>query len=182
MTIHGLGVEHAPQVWQLARKVYPQTFELSVDDLREILEAPDHLCQGAFAGPELRGYLMCWPDVSQIEGREDEVVLLLDDIVVADDSRRYFFALLGALRRMIVQRGLERLAMEGTHRAQAEKLFRSHPSVVARLGYELEAVHHYFGEREQEGLCWARYRALPITAAGSPGPAGRPSRPQDGDR
>ncbi len=158
MTVGSLDPSHAPQIWELARQVYPRSFELAVEDLVAILEAPDHLCQGVFSGEELRGYLMCWPDYSQVEGREEEPILLLDDIVVVGDSRGHFFGLLRALRRQILERNLQHLAMEGTHRLEAERLFRSHPAVVARLGYELETVHHYFGEREGEPLCWARYR------------------------
>ncbi len=68
--------------------------------------------------------------------------------------------MLRALRRAIVAAGLTGLALEGTHRARAEALFDRHPRVVAALGYRRAATHHYFGEREQETLCWARYQPI----------------------
>jgi len=76
------------------------------------------------------------------------------------EQGRHLVSLLAALRGAILARGLQHLAMEGTHRARAEALFDEHPRVVARLGYRRAATHHYFGEREQENLCWARYEPV----------------------
>jgi len=162
--IRPLGPAQADQVWELSRQVYPESFSLSSEDLRSTLSdlPPLHnYCLGAFEGERLVAYLMCWLDTSQVEERSQEPVLLLDDIVVTPESRRYLFSLLRKLRQQIVQRGQTHLAMEGTHRHRAEQLFRDHPRVVERLGYRQAATHHYFGEREQEELCWARYEPAP---------------------
>ena len=142
----------------LADRAYPGSYRLSAQDVRDSLEG-DHLCLGVFGDGELLAYLMCWVDVSQVEELAGEAVLLLDDIVVQDG--RHLILLLAALRRILLLRGLQGLAMEGTHRARAEALFDEHPRVVARLGYRRAATHHYFGEREQEQLCWARYEPVP---------------------
>jgi hypothetical protein len=162
-SIASLQPEHADSVWELSQQAYPGSFHLSRDDIRETLAdltPADNFCFGAFQEGVLVGYLMCWLDISQVEEREGEVVLLLDDIVVTETSRIQLIALLRALRRAIVSRGKTDLAIEGTHRQRAEALFNAHPRVVELLGYRQAATHHYFGEREQETLCWARYEPV----------------------
>jgi len=153
-----LRLEDAAVVAALADRAYPGSYRLSAQDVRECLKG-DHLCLGIFDEHKLLAYLMCWVDVSQVEELAQQAVLLLDDIVVSEG--RHLILLLGALRRSILARGLQGLAMEGTHRARAEALFEEHPRVVARLGYQRVAAHHYFGEREQENLCWTRYEPAP---------------------
>jgi hypothetical protein len=144
----------APAVAALADRAYPGAFHLTPQDVADNLEQ-DHLCFGFFGDGRLQAYLMCWLDTTQVEEYGAEQVLCLDDIVVEDG--RHLILLLRALRRAILAAGLEGLAMEGTHRPRAEALFRDHPRVVAALGYRQAATHHYFGEREGERLCWARY-------------------------
>lgn len=154
---------HAAQVWELSRSAYPGTFHLSISDLEATLSSfqpEENYCFGAFEGETLTAYLMCWIDTSQVEERYGEPVLLLDDIVVTPRSKSQLIGLLRALRRAIVARGKTDLAIEGTHREQAEALFNAHPRVVELLGYRLVATHHYFGEREAESLCWARYEPV----------------------
>lgn len=157
MKLRALRLEDAAAVAALADRAYPGAYRLSVQDVRDSLGG-EHLCLGVFREGQLVAYLMCWPDLSQVEELAQEKVLLLDDIVVQEG--RHLILLLGALRRAILSRGLQDLAMEGTHRARAEALFDEHPRVVARLGYRRAATHHYFGEREQEQLCWARYEPV----------------------
>ncbi|MBX3169951.1 MAG: hypothetical protein KF760_21280 [Candidatus Eremiobacteraeota bacterium] len=157
VTIRPLVLADAAAVAALADRVYPGSYHLSAEDVRDSLSGP-HLCFGAFAEGALRAYLMCWVDTTQVEELGDESVLLLDDIVVEDG--RHLILLLRALRRAIVAAGLTGLAMEGTHRTRAEALFDKHSRVVAALGYRRAACHHYFGEREQENLCWARYEPM----------------------
>lgn len=152
--VRPLQLSDAPAVAVLADRAYPGSFHLSAQDVADNLEH-DHLCFGLFEEEQLQAYLMCWRDTTQVEEYGDEQVLLLDDIVVEDG--RHLILLLRALRRGILAAGLENLAMEGTHRPRAEALFRDHPRVVAALGYRQAATHHYFGEREGEQLCWARY-------------------------
>ncbi|MBS2037225.1 hypothetical protein JST97_19715 [bacterium] len=152
--LRALQPSDAKAVVALADQAYPGTFYLSVEDVKENL-SPPHLCIGLFAPTGLLAYLMCWRDTSQVEEYGDEPVLLLDDIVVRDG--RHLILLLRALRQGILAAGWENLAMEGTHRPRAEALFRDHPRVIAALGYRQVATHHYFGEREGEQLCWARY-------------------------
>lgn len=154
MILRALNPSDAVAVVSLADRAYPGTFRLAVEDVADNLQQV-HLCFGLFEEGELHAYLMCWPDTTQVEDYGDEQVLLLDDIVVLDGS--HLILLLRALRRAILAAGLENLAMEGTHRPRAEALFRDHPRVVAALGYRQAATHHYFGEREGEPLCWARY-------------------------
>lgn len=154
---------HAEGIYALSEQVYPGGFALTLEELRQTLEVlteEENLCFGVFQEGCLTGYLMCWLDTSQVEGRESEPVLLLDDIVVVERSRGQFFGLLGALRQGILARGWQQLAIEGTHRQQAERLFARHPGVVRKLGYQLGSSYHYFGEREQEPLCWARYEPV----------------------
>ncbi|MBN9417228.1 MAG: hypothetical protein J0I12_17415 [Candidatus Eremiobacteraeota bacterium] len=157
MKVRPLVQADAPAVAALADRAYPGAFHLSQEDVADSLDGP-HLCFGVFAAQDLQAYLMCWVDTTQVEELGEERVLLLDDIVVEDG--RHLILLLRALRRAIVAAGLGGLAMEGTHRARAEALFDAHPQVVARLGYRRAAGHHYFGEREQENLCWARYEPV----------------------
>ena len=155
-----LGPQDAAAVERLAARAYPGTFHLSQQDLHDTLaDLPqgDNYCLGLFDQGQLRAYLMCWVDQSQVEERAEEAVLLLDDIVAQGMD---LYRLLRALRRTIDERGHTRLAIEGTHREQAEALFRAHPKVLQRLGFRQAATHHYFGEREQEMLCWARYEPL----------------------
>lgn len=152
--VRALGAPDAEAVVALADRVYPGEFHLTVQDVLDNLSQP-HLCFGVFGQAGLLAYLMCWRDTTQVEDYGDESILLLDDIVVVDG--RHLIVLLRALRRAILSAGLEGLAMEGTHRPQAEALFRDHPRVVAALGYRQAATHHYFAERERETLCWARY-------------------------
>jgi len=156
VTVRPLVLDDAPAVAALADRAYPGAYHLSAQDVSDSLSGP-HFCFGCFDS-ELRAYLMCWLDTTQVEELGDESVLLLDDIVVEDG--RHLILLLRALRRAIVASGLTELAMEGTHRARAEALFDEHPRVVAALGYRRAATHHYFGEREQENLCWARYEPV----------------------
>lgn len=154
---------HAEQIATLGSRGYPEAFALTSDHVRDTLaslQPSENLCFGVFREEDLIGYLLCWLDVSQVEGREDEPVLLLDDIVVLGSSRRYLWPLLQALRRGILDAGYADLPIEGTHRKQAEELFSSHPELVRRLGYELAARHRYYGEREREELCWARYEPV----------------------
>ena len=165
MIIRPLVLADAPAVAALADRAYPGAYHLSAEDVSDSL-AGRHLCFGAFEGVQLRAYLMCWVDNTQVEELGEERVLLLDDIVVEDG--RHLILLLRALRRAIVEAGLTGLAMEGTHRARAEALFDEHPRVVAALGYRRADTHHYFGEREQENLCWARYE--PVAAGDEPEP------------
>ncbi len=157
MTIRPLLEADAPAVAALADRAYPGSYRLSAADVRDSLEG-EHLCFGAFGPEGLQAYLMCWLDTTQVEELGEEQVLLLDDIVVEDG--RHLILLLRALRRAIVAGGWTHLAMEGTHRPRAEALFEAHPRVVAALGYRRAATHHYFGEREQENLCWARYEPV----------------------
>lgn len=157
MNVRPLVQADAKAVATLADRAYPGAFQLSEQDVSDTLDGP-HLCFGVFASGGLKAYLMCWTDTTQVEELGEEQVLLLDDIVVEDG--RHLILLLRALRRAIVAAGLTGLAMEGTHRARAETLFDAHPQVVARLGYRRAAGHHYFGEREQEPLCWARYEPV----------------------
>ena len=155
--------EHAHPIWTLSRRTYPGAFHLTEEDIRETLadlSEQDNFCFGAFENGVMVGYLMCWLDTSQVEERAGEPVLLLDDIVVAETSKFQLIAMLRALRRVIVSRRQTHLAIEGTHRQQAEALFNSHPRVVEVLGYRQSATHHYFAEREQERLCWARYEPV----------------------
>lgn len=161
--IRALHSGDAGQIWQLSQQAYPGSFSLSEQDLEETLDdltPEENFCFGVFDEDRLIAYLMCWLDTSQIEERLDEPVLLLDDIVVHGASRRYLIRLLRRLRQSIEERNLHHLAIEGTHRQQAEELFNRHPQVVRGLGYQLAAIHHYFGEREQERLCWARYEPV----------------------
>ncbi len=146
----------------LADRAYPCSYRLSAQEVSTCLEG-DHLCLGVFTEHQLLAYLMCWVDVSQVEELLNQAVLLLDDIVVVEG--RHLILLLTALRGMILARGLQGLAMEGVHRSRAEALFDGHPRVVARLGYQRVASHHYFGEREQENLCWTRYEPVEISSA-----------------
>lgn len=159
MTLRPLVLADAEAVAALADRAYPGAYHLSGQDVRDSL-AGRHLCFGVFDQGELRAYLMCWVDTTQVEELGQESVLLLDDLVVEDG--RHLILLLRALRRAIVAGGFTGLAMEGTHRARAEALFDAHPRVVAALGYRRAATHHYFGEREQENLCWARYEPVEI--------------------
>lgn len=163
MDIRSLAGHDSEAVAALARAHYPANFELQTEVVAERLRGmPEqaNLSFGLFRDGELEGYLMAWVDASQVEGRETESVILLDDIVVYGASRSHLFRLLRALREGILARGLERLAIEGTHRERAEALFMGHPQLMARLGYVLSAQHHYYGEREQENLCWVRYEPL----------------------
>ena len=168
MNVRPLGLSDAPAVAALADRAYPGEYHLSAQDVSDSL-AGRHLSFGVFEGSHLRAYLMCWVDTTQVEERGNELVLLLDDIVVEDG--RHLILLLRALRRAIVAAGLTALAMEGTHRARAEALFDEHPRVVAALGYRRAATHHYFGEREQEHLCWARYEPIAPGGLAGDGPA-----------
>lgn len=158
-----LTAEHAPQLARLGADAYPASFSLSSADIAETLsDVPEaeNFSFGLFVDGEMFGYLLCWVDSSQVEELHNQPVLLLDDIVVTSPARVHLFALLRALRAAIVRRGRTQLAIEGTHRQEAEKLFNSHPRLVALLGYRQVATHHYFGEREREQLCWARYEPL----------------------
>lgn len=164
--VRALEPSDAEAVVALADRVYPGAFHLTVQHVVDNL-SPPHLCFGLFDQAGMLAYLMCWRDTTQVEEYGDESVLLLDDIVVVDG--RHLILLLKSLRRAILSAGLEGLAMEGTHRPQAEALFRDHPRVVASLGYRQAATHHYFGEREGESLCWARYEPTGKTPADAEG-------------
>ena len=62
MTVGSLNPSHAPQIWELARQVYPRSFELAVDDLAAILEDPDHLCSSEPCGDRFSSEICStWP-------------------------------------------------------------------------------------------------------------------------
>lgn len=157
MQIRPLVFSDAAAVTALANQVYPDSFHLSEQDIIHNLEL-EHLCLGLFEHEQLKAYLMCWQDTTQVEDWGDELVLLLDDIVVLEG--RHLFLLLRALRQAIVVAGLQYLPMEGTHRPRARDLFSKHPRVVAALGYRQQATHHYLAQPEGEIMCWARYQPI----------------------
>ena len=144
-SVRALTEHDARAVYEVARRVYPDTFELSLEDVAANLQPSDNLCFGAWEDQRLVGYLMCWPDFSQIEGREDEPVVFLDEIVALPEARPAVFSLLRALRQGLLARSLENRPIECIHRFQAERLFEEHPRVLAVLGYVLGSKHHYYG-------------------------------------
>ena len=148
--------EDAPALQNLAQSLYPQDFWMELEELRRTLEPDDNLCLGYFQDGQLQGYLMCWPDFSQVEGREDEPILLVDDVVVSPRHSRGLYLLLAQLSQLIYQRGHSLLALEGNSRSGAHQLWQSHPRVLARLGFQCVATYA-IQEAGQETLYWCRY-------------------------
>lgn len=162
--IIALGPQHAAEIEKLARRIHPESFQLSEDDLAENLEGVEeegcNFCLGVQDDQKkLLGYLMAWLDNTLVEGRIEDVVLV-DDLALLPSARGHLGSLLKALLRAMDEAGCPGAPIEGTVRKELETNFTSHPELIEGLGYQLVGSHEYVDESLGERLVWIRFEPL----------------------
>ncbi|MEW6284201.1 MAG: hypothetical protein AB1758_36645 [Candidatus Eremiobacterota bacterium] len=152
--------QHAAEVESLARRLYPEGYHLSEEDIAENLEGVEeegcNFCIGVQDDDRLVGYVMAWLDNTLVEGRVEDVVLV-DDLALLPSARPHLYTLLRGLLRGMEEAGCGGLPIEGTVRKSLEETFTAHAGVFETLGYQLVGSHEYTDESLGEVLVWIRF-------------------------
>ncbi|MCE7871613.1 hypothetical protein DYH09_14715 [bacterium CPR1] len=162
--ILSLSPAHAAEIESLARRLYPESYHLSEEEIAENLEGVEeegcNFCLGIQDDDKrLVGYLLAWLDNTLIEGRIEDVVLV-DDLALLPAARPHLVSLLRSLLRAMDEAGCSGSPIEGTVRKSLEQNFTAHPEVVESLGYQLVGSHEYTDESLEEVLVWIRFEAI----------------------
>lgn len=155
---------YAPEIEALARKIHPESLQLSQEDIAENLEGVEeegcNFCLGVQDDHKrLIGYLMAWMENTLVEGRIEDVVLV-DDLALLPSARAHLGSLLKALLRAMDESGSSGSPIEGTVRKDLEQNFTAHPELIESLGYQLVSSHEYTDESLGEVLVWIRFEAI----------------------
>lgn len=161
MRIDFLQPDDAEDIARLAAEHYPETYPMSVEDIRDNLISTDFASfyLGVREGGRLLGYYMAWVDNTLVEGRKERVALI-DDIVLEPRARTQFYSLIAKMIATMKERGIGTIPIEGTTRPESTRTLMDHPAAIERLGYALTTYSEYYEPSFEETLCWVRYDAI----------------------
>lgn len=161
MRIEFLTEDDAEAVAELAAENYPDTYPVSVADIRDNLRSTDFASfyLGVRDGRRLVGYFMAWIDNTLVEGRKERVALI-DDVVLEPRARTKLYSLIAKMIASMKNRGMGMLPIEGSSRPEAVQTLFDHPAAIERLGYSLTTYSEYYDSTFQENLTWVRYDAI----------------------